>query len=519
MNTNKRTTLETKLDDMVSDPKNKAMVNHEGSLLFGTSEKTSLYLAASTWMVGEPKFYETSNEETDRIIGLIHIVAENDPNFVLDLAVYLRNSMYLRMAPQVLLAETAMTNRTELTKGTMREYTQMIIQRPDEICSIIAYIKSRNKKVPMGIKRGIADKFGEFNEATLQKYNRTTRQVKLKNALTLSHPKPKNDEQSKMFKRLLEDKLTPGKTWETKISESGSSQESWSEIIVDMKYMATLRNLRNLMKYEAGIDVALERITDEKNIKNSKQFPYRFYSAWKSIESEPEDPGMNKGEIMSALSKAMNTSVGNMNKLEGKTAILADVSWSMQSAKVSGKSNVSCSDVATLYSSIASSFCKKSIVYAFSSEIKQVVPASSDIFANMESIQNSISHNGTNGYLAIKELIDSGKSVDRIIIFTDMQIWDDNTMFRQDDGQAFQTEFLRYKNSVNPNVKLYCVNLAGYPGVMMPEGYPNVYTISGFSDKMFDFVKNQDARFEAIEAEIRRSYDDAKQRRISNIVR
>ena len=63
---------------------------------------------------------------------------------------------------------------------------------------------------------------------------------------------------------------------------------------------------------------------------------------------------------------------------------------------------------------------------------------------------------------------------------------------------------------MNPDVKLYSVNLAGYSGVMMPEGYPNVYTISGFSDKIFNFIKNQDAGSEAIGAEIRKSYDNAK---------
>ena len=506
MNPNKVNTIQNKTEALRND--DSVRYNEAGGMVFDTSAKEQLYLMSSTWLVGEPKFYESTDNE---IISLIHRVAQEDPIFVLDLALFLRNTLHLRTAPLVLVAETALGRGMDLSKKpypsdkpSIRDYTKMVIQRPDEMCAIISYIKnSRGQGLPPGIKRGIADAFNGFNEYSLQKYNTTNRQVKLRDVLMIVHPKPQSTKQSDMYKRLLEDNLAPADTWETKISRDGSNQTSWNEAVGVMPYMATLRNLRNLMIHDAGVEQALERIGDSERILNSKQFPYRFYSAHNQISECDTDPGLWQKQILTTLQKCLIKSVENMPHFLGTTAVFADMSGSMWS-EVSQNSTVTLADIAALYTSMADSMCQRSVSYAFASDINKVtMTGKENIFHDMETIKRSAS-GGTYGYLAFKELRTKNIKVDRVILFTDMQIWD--TWY----GDEFQKEYIMYRDTINHDVKVYLVNLGGYGGIMMPEGYPNVYNIAGFSDNIFNFMNQQDMPFDVIEEQIGTSYESAK---------
>nr|KAG5700930.1 hypothetical protein BaRGS_034215 [Batillaria attramentaria] len=53
-----------------------------------------------------------------------------------------------------------------------------------------------------------------------------------------------------------------------------------------LPFMAMLRNLRNLIK--AGIsmkhhNMVIRRLTDQRQVVNSKQFPFRFFSAYQVL--------------------------------------------------------------------------------------------------------------------------------------------------------------------------------------------------------------------------------------------
>lgn len=84
---------------------------------------------------------------------------------------------------------------------------------------------------------------------------------------------------SKCGKRM---KLPTPETWETQISMKGNKSHVWESLINNKKlpFMAMLRNLRNMIK--TGISdehhkINIGRLTDERSIARSKQFPFRFF--------------------------------------------------------------------------------------------------------------------------------------------------------------------------------------------------------------------------------------------------
>ena len=56
-----------------------------------------LFTRAATAMMGEPRFYDKDARESDaNIVELVHRLARTKPEFVLNVASYVRNEMHLR---------------------------------------------------------------------------------------------------------------------------------------------------------------------------------------------------------------------------------------------------------------------------------------------------------------------------------------------------------------------------------------------------------------------------------------
>jgi hypothetical protein len=86
----------------------------------------------------------------------------------------------------------------------------------------------------------------------------------------------------------------------------------------------------------------------------------------------------------------------------------------------------------------------------------------------------------TNGYLVVKDLLDRKIPMDKIMIFTDCQLWNSNT-----DGQTMQTVWREYKK-LFPQAKLYLFDLSGYGNTPLNIAEKDVMLLAGWSDKIFD---------------------------------
>ena len=494
MKFNKRTSIGTEIE---SHPDR--VENYEGGIAFKTDPKTELTLRFLTYLVREPKFYTpNAEEEMNTIQALISVVAEEDPEYLMKLATYARNRMYLRSAPVFMLVESA---QYDAVKPHIRGYTPTIIKRADELAETIAYFISKHGEIgsrgkaslPNSLKKGLADTFHNFNAYQFAKYDRDG-SVKLRDVVKLVHPKPKNEEEALLFKQVKDRTLPTPETWETVISVNGSTKENWESIIPKMGYMAKLRNLRNFLKVGVDLDPVVQHLTSPKAVKNSKQFPFRFYSAYKVLQGLSDGNPFDRQKLMNAVEVALELSVENLSKLGGNTFITSDESGSMQSP-LNPRSSVQYIDIANVMGALAHKISENAVasVFAQSFAIVPMNPADA-VLTNtkkMAQMGERVGHS-TNAFLALQWLNNQKLDVDRIMIFSDMQCYSTYGANRwshfEPRGQSLAEQFTQYKRTVNPNVKLYSFDLTGYGTVQFPQEDPNVVLLAGWSDRILEFI-------------------------------
>lgn len=480
-----------------------ATVNHQGAAAFRMTQELELYTAVTTTMLSDVS-YEKEDQRLTRIKTLVQQV---DPAFVAKLAIYARQQMNLRTAPIVLATELAGAHQGD---DLVRKTIVQVVQRPDEIMEILAYYQVTNKrtgtkklnKISKQVQKGLAASFNNFDEYQFAKYNRDTA-VKLRDALFLVHPKAKDDQQQDLFHKIAHNNLATPYTWETELSAVGTAsylddadkkramRQKWEELVDSkrMGYMATLRNLRNML--EAGIssthiEQVCSYLSHEKAVFGSRQLPFRFLAAYRELRSVA---GNYTGQVMEALEKALHLSVANMKSASPDTRIViaCDVSGSMQ-RPVSPRSKVQLYDIALLLGMTLQSRCRQVVSGMFGNSWKTIALPVGNILANVDAFHSRAGEVGlaTNGYLVLKDLADRKHVADKIMLFTDLQLWDSNTNnMATDNTIAYQ--WAAYKK-IAPNARLYLFDLSGYGQVPLRTPQKDVYLIAGWSDKIFDVM-------------------------------
>jgi 60 kDa SS-A/Ro ribonucleoprotein len=487
---------------------NKTVNYEKGTAFEHLTPQNELYARISTYLVNEPKFYGDKNEEFDRIKELISQVGDIEPQLVLQLAAYARNVLHLRSAPIMLLG-TASLQKT--TREFVREYTPSIVKRADELAEAISFIEheigaigdeKEGTMLPHSLQKGLKLAFNNFNEYQFNKYDRYDAATSLQDVIRLVHPKSKDEKVNALYKKIATATQDKASTWETDISggtEGKSTTEDWEKAVEKMPIMAVLRNLRNLLDKEVSsktIDTVISKLTSEKIIQNSKQFPFRFFSACKAIEAHPN---RYASKLITALDAAMFISVKNLPLISGTTAVFTDNSGSMN-ASISEKSTVSRKEVGAVLSAIASVISMDNFIGVFASTYQHLNFSQRDsILRRTKSIAGVQVGYNTNGYLAFEDLIRHKTKVDRIFLFSDQQCYDSSGGY-----DSIFDQWEQYKREVNANAYLYSFDLAGYGTTQVPEHDPHVLTIGGWSEAILKYVPMFEADKATVLAEIRK---------------
>jgi 60 kDa SS-A/Ro ribonucleoprotein len=103
--------------------------NHEGAEAFAPANpQLALYKHTINQLL-EDSFYESDEEHLAAVVRLFEAVADDDPEFVLQLAAYARQKLYLRDIPQVLLVLAANDDRftDDSHESLVREWAPAII--------------------------------------------------------------------------------------------------------------------------------------------------------------------------------------------------------------------------------------------------------------------------------------------------------------------------------------------------------------------------------------------------------
>lgn len=472
--------------------------NYEGEKAWKLTPKMELYTLVCTASL-QKKFYTEADEAVSRLKELI---LKAPAEFVIKLAVYAREKMYLRSIPLVIAVELCKVCKNS---KLVEDLVERIIQRADEIPEILAYFQEANErggvkkldKLPHSLMRGVARAFHKFDEYQFSKYNRDT-EVKIRDAMFLTHPKPKGEKEEDLFKKIADDTLVVPYTWEVELSKDDgrTKKEKWEELINSKKvgYFAKIKNLRNILEAQVdNLEIVLGDLADKKNVLSSKLLPFRFFSAYREIADLGE---FKSSAVMECLEGAIKISTENIKGFDPDTNILiaCDMSSSMQDP-IAKKSKVRQFEIGLVLGMLLQSKCKSVITGLFGEDWKVVQLPRVNILANTHKLANMIGVVGhsTNGYKAIRWLNENKKIADKVFLFTDSQLWDSDETFSYLGFEKFkkhstlQDEWNKYKK-IAPEAKLYIFDMGGYGTSPIDNSRKDVFQIAGWSEKVFDVL-------------------------------
>lgn len=513
------------------------VTNHAGGTSVAINDsRFKLYSMVATNFV-DSRFYMSGATNLKQLRSAI---AGCPPLFVAKLAVYARTQLNLRSVPLVLMVELAKIHRGDdlVSRGLYGS-----IGRADEMAEALAYYQVANegnlKKLSKQVVKGVAASFDKFDEYQFSKYKGSGKDITLRDAMFLTHPKPADAARVALFKKIADNTLTPPETWEVAKTRTGqklganatnedkiaASRETWEGMIDSRKlgYMAMLRNLRNFIQDDISmehVDKVCAFLTNRKAVANSKQLPFRFYTAYREINAaggaiEPMFSGSLRSQlglgnaigfeviekadvakvrkILAAIKGAGILSLSNIAMFDSSDRVVTvcDVSGSMTGKSISGDSTVKPIEVGLFYGSMMHHLNPSCRMAYFGERFGFERSFDIDPFqqpTKHSQLSREYGHS-TNAHSIFDELLSKNIAVDKLIVYSDMQFWDSTKSGWGSDQGAFIKKWNKYKAQF-PQCKLILIDLVGYGGSTPVKSDGQTLIVNGFSAETFKVLGN-----------------------------
>jgi TROVE domain len=497
-------------------------------------QQSELFLLAAGNLPGEKAFHENTDARVLRYRELVRLCAAQTPEWTAGLLAWMRGPGNLRLAPVEGAAEFAHARR-ELDDPvasdgslvvTTRQVVRSVLQRADEPGEILAYwLRSHGRRMPIGFKRGVADGAARlYNERSLLRWDTAEAAIRFGDVIELTQPrylaKSYGTWQDELFRYAIERRHgrgnSPGESldvirrWENlmdipvmqrrwfleregasdSLKDAGMYWEAlsgwlqgpmnavaWQAIIPSMGYMALLRNLRNFD--QAGVpdstaEVVAAKLTDPEQVGRSRQFPFRFLSAYREAGLRWSYP----------LEKALALSLGNVPALKGRTLVLTDRSPSMWNYKFSERSDMDWADAAALFAAAIALRAESADLVEFWGDSRRVpFRQGESVLKLTEKFSYQPAPGGTDIPRAVREHY---AGHDRVIIVTDEQTrsgWLPSNM--EHHGGSHQTLI---DDLIPHSVPLIMFNFGGYRHGAAPSGSGTRITLGGLTDASFRII-------------------------------
>jgi 60 kDa SS-A/Ro ribonucleoprotein len=436
---------------------------HEGGRAALITPIQQLRRSVLSCLLFEREFYESGIAIADRIRDAAQAV---QPSVLAALAIEARSKFHLRHCPLYLAALLAQRAQgSSIVSETIRD----VIQRADELAEFLAIYAKVNGVSPDKIKpklsnqvrKGLAMAFVKFNEYALARYNRK-HAIKLRDVLFLCHARPKDEAQAALWSRMINNTMAIPDTWETELSAGKDKKATFERLIIDGKlgYLALLRNLRNMEQANVNETLVNSAIVDRKGAE--RVLPFRYVAAARAAP-----------RFEAALDQALATTIKELPSLPGKTAVLVDVSVSMDQ-KLSEKSDMTRMDAAATLASMINAESLR--VFSFSDYVVEV--PSRRGMAGVDAILASQEHHGTALFDAVN-WVQTKVAHDRIIVITDEQADDPSNAQLLGGGGVLRS----MPNPVCANA--YVINVASAKNGV---GYGPWTHLDGFSEHVLRWI-------------------------------
>jgi len=533
-----------------------------------------------------------------KIIVLVKKIAFYDPEFVMKLALYVRIDLNIRSTANFLLA----IGSNKECQPYFKKYFGETIRLPSDWIDVAATYQQlpdkslRGQAIPTCLRKSMVSKFPDFDAYQLGKYNKERsikRKIKKQKEEKASNPDAKVPDTKPMLtlKQLIrqlhisqpslnvmcllgkkypltesvfkelglpgkfeEDrsgrrmKLPTPETWETLLSEKGNKASTWEELIEHKKlpFMAMLRNLRNLIY--TGVHPRYHKWAQNKlcnaiTIAQSKQFPFRFFSAYEVIPRDMEhfkqlmsgdadkkkakpvatpakegdkEPMRRKkkkqilpthmptqkifDDYRNALDQAVkHATTHNVQPIKGSTVVFCNVSRetkeSAPGAKGMGSSVRNIQEVGYLLGLMCKYVCEDCDFQVYSSPSDKypntnhlsVELKEGTILDNMKVVAETAEDLGDDGlfpYDYLENMIREKRRVDNFMVLS-------HQVLNPGEGQNQLANLLnKYRSEVNPDMLFVSVDLSGSGKTTIgsDEKHPLDIMITGFSDQILRFI-------------------------------
>lgn len=446
-----------------------------------------------------PEMYKSDVTSTEIFENAIESALSHDFKGTLDLALELRTKFFMRLNPAVIFIKASQhPSRAEFNEsnpGYMKNVGKSISLRPDDLTNQFEYYMYKNgdkKGLSSLVKRTWAERLGEFTRYQLNKY----KGKRLIDLVRISHAKG-DDINELMSTGTLKVKESE-KTWESLRSEGKTWKEITDTIVIP--HMALLRNLRGIFTEIQESSTAAKIMTQLKGgVENGKQFPFRYWSAFKAIQNTEIH---HKQLVLDTLEECLDISVGNMPKLKGKTACLSDNSGSAWGSFNSEYGTVTVAEIANLSSLTTALQSEEGIVGVFGDNLSlKGVSKRNGILTQLEETSKRGREQGggtENGiWVFWDEAIKNKIHYDNVFIYSDMQAGHGGLYGHRDtvgnspyghgrrgdvhvDVLAMVQE---YRRTVNSKVNVFTVQVAGYNNSVLPENLYRGAILAGWTGK------------------------------------
>lgn len=444
----------------------------------------------------------------------------------LDVAVRLRQEDNIRVTPQVIFvraAHMAQAKGPKVTPAGMRTspnrmltFAQKILHRADEPATQLAYhltAYGKDTPIPNVLKKAWKAALERCDDYRLAKYRLEGNFVKTRDVARLVHAK------SESVDRLCKGTLrNTGQTWEAIISEQGAEAEklrisgktaeasllmttAWRGSIQKMHHMALLRNLRNLITNKIDQAEYMPRLLA--TVKQGRQLPFRYYSAYLAVKGSGAPP-----QVLDGIEKALVMSLENVPKFPGRVMSLCDNSGSARGATSSSMGTVRVASIGNLTGVITGMNSDEGYLGVFGDRL-EVLPVrkSSSVFDQLlkaDDLGNRDPGGTENGvWLFWDNAIKKKEHWDSVFVYSDMQAGHGG-LYGTDAkayakyqwvGRGSSHQYIDvpslirdYRRKVNRDVNVYLVQIAGYQDTIVPEYYDRTYILGGWGDGLLRFA-------------------------------
>ena len=433
-------------------------------------------------------------------------VAEVDPYFIAQTAVYARKSGHMKDAPAYLLATLS-----AMDPGLFARVFDRVVDNGRMLRTFVQIMRSGavgRKSLGTRPKRMIQNWLLSASDKTLLRAS-VGQSPSLADVIKMVHPKAECEKRNAFFAWLIgkpaDAALLPEEVQAfIRFKETGQGQipdvpfqmltalntvngpltkKHWAKIAERGGWQMVRMNLNTFARQGVFTIRKMDqkiaaKLRDAAAIHKARVMPYQLMTAYMMAD------GSVPAEVRSALEDAMEVALENVPAINGSVAVCADVSGSMQwpvtGYRKGASSAVRFVDVAALVSAAILRKNRSATVLPFDDKTHEARLSSRDsVMTNARKLA-SYGGGGTNCSAALRALNKRREAPDLVVIVSDNQSWVDKNSGR---GTATMAEWEALKHR-NENAKLVCIDIAPY-GSTQATSREDILNVGGFSDAVF----------------------------------